>query len=141
MNWDRLGNFTPAEWAPRYKQEGRPGAYSTIRHTSLEVFSSAPFAIQCRDMIEANQQSLKFFRVACRLLPAIINRQGNQVHLDYHQSKLNLAKWIRKGANIRDPMEVTRALVPAYDFLYDCAYCEFESGVYNRFLVNSPDKV
>lgn len=95
----------------------------------------------CRDMVEANKITLRFYRTACRLLPSIINRQGNTVAMDYHKSKLNLAKWIRKGGNIRNPEEVTNTIVTAYDFLYACAYCDYESGYYNRYLVESPEKV
>jgi hypothetical protein len=92
-------------------------------------------------MVEANKVTLQFYRTACRLLPAIINRQGNQSYMDYHKSKLNLAKWIRKGANMRDPLAVSSTIVQGYDFLYWCAYCEFESGYFNKYLVDNPDRV
>jgi hypothetical protein len=91
-------------------------------------------------MIEANKLTLLFFRQACRLIPSIINRQGNLVHLDYHKSKLNLAKWIRKSANMREPIEVTKAIRSSYDFLFNCAYCEFESGYFNKYLVENPER-
>jgi hypothetical protein len=103
--------------------------------------NSGPFAVECRDMVEANKLTLQFYRQACRLLPAIINRQGNQVHLDIHKSKLNLGKWIRKGANMRDPFEVTRAIRVSYDYLFACAYVDFEAGYYNRFLVDQPTRL
>ena len=91
-------------------------------------------------MVEANKLTLLFYRQACRLLPAIINRQGNQVHMDYHKSKLNLAKWIRKGSNMRDPFEVTKVIRVSYDYLFACAYCDYESGYYNRFLIDQPTR-
>jgi|LauGreDrversion4_2_1035121.scaffolds.fasta_scaffold1785751_1 hypothetical protein len=91
-------------------------------------------------MIEANKLTLLFFRQACRLIPSIVNRQGNLFYLDYHKSKLNLAKWIRKSANMREPKEVTRAIRSSYDFLFNCAYCEFESGYFNKYLVDNPER-
>ena len=91
-------------------------------------------------MVEANKLTLLFYRQACRLLPSIINRQGNLTHMDYHKSKLNLAKWIRKSSNIRHSMEVTKAIRISYDFLFGCAYCDFESGYFNRYLVEQPTR-
>ncbi len=91
-------------------------------------------------MIEANKVTLQFYRQACRLIPSMVNRHGGTYNLDYHKSKLNLGKWIRKGANMREPFEVTLAIRVAYDFLFACAYNEMEDGYYNRFLVEMPDK-
>lgn len=91
-------------------------------------------------MIEANKLTLLFYRQACRLIPAIINRQGNQVNMDYHKSKLNLGNWIRKSSNMRDPFEVTKAIRISFDFLFACAYCDFEAGYYNRYLIEGPEK-
>ena len=89
-------------------------------------------------MVEANKLTLQFYRQACRLIPALVNRTGNDAVLDYHKSKLNLGMWIRKGANMRNPSEVTEAIRVAYDFLFACAYGDFEAGYFNRYLVDSP---
>jgi hypothetical protein len=91
-------------------------------------------------MIEANKLTLQFYRQACRLIPSMINRHGGTFNLDYHKSKLNLAKWIRKGGNIREPQEVTLAIRAAYDFLFACAYNEMEEGYFNRYLVDLPSQ-
>jgi hypothetical protein len=89
-------------------------------------------------MVDANRLTLQFYRQTCRLLPQIISRSGQDATLDMYKSKLNVAKWIRKGANMRNPQEVTDVISVAYDFLFACAYCDFESGYYNRFLVEQP---
>jgi hypothetical protein len=60
--------------------------------------------------------------------------------MDQHKSKLNLAKWIRKGSNIRDPYEVTKVIRTSYDYLFACAYCDYESGYFNRYLVDQPSR-
>jgi hypothetical protein len=91
-------------------------------------------------MVEAHKLTLQFYRQACRLLPALINRQGNSFHLDYHKSKLNMGAWVRKGANIREPMEVTKAIRHAYDFLFHCVYNEMESGYFNRYILTQPTR-
>ena len=41
---------------------------------------------------------------------------------------------------MRDPYEVTKAIRVSYDFLFACAYCDYESGYYNRYLVENPDR-
>jgi hypothetical protein len=117
---------------------GTPGESTPTQAPSQVGFLLS--LVECRDMIEANKLTLLFYRQACRLLPAIINRQGNLVHMDYHKSKLNLAKWIRKSSNMRDPIQVTKAIRTSYDYLFACAYCDYESGYFNRFLVDNPER-
>ena len=92
-------------------------------------------------MVEAHKLTLSFYRTACRQLPQIINRQGNQFATDIHKSKLNLAKWIRRGSNMRDPHFVSLSIRMAYEFLYECSYCTFESGYYFKFLCQQPESV
>ena len=92
-------------------------------------------------MVEANKLTMSFYRTACRQLPQIINRQGNHFVTDIHKSKLNLAKWIRKAGNMRDPSMVTLSIRSAYDFLYECSYCNFESGYYFKYLNQQPESV
>lgn len=89
-------------------------------------------------MVEANKLTLNFYRQTCRLIPAIVNRRGNQAHTDYHQSKLNVGKWIRKGAKMRDPSEVTKNIRTAYDHLFNTVYGDWEPGYYNIYLLNGP---
>ena len=71
----------------------------------------------------------------------MINRQGNHFIHDIHKSKLNLAKWVRKGSNMREPSEISLAIRDAYEFLYCCAYSDFESGYYYKFLNSFPESV
>ncbi len=87
-------------------------------------------------MVEANRMTLQFFRQTCRLIPAMNNRMGNDAIVDSHKAKLNLAKWIRKGSNMRDPAEVTKTIRIAYDILFMSAYCEYESSYTNKYFVD-----
>lgn len=91
-------------------------------------------------MVDANKLTLQFYRQACRLLPAILNRQGHDAYLDYHKSKLNLGKWVRKGANMRNPKEVTETIRIYYDCLFSMAYMEVENGIYSRYLMEQPTR-
>lgn len=92
-------------------------------------------------MHEAHKGTLKFYRNCCRLIPAIVHRQGFHMITDIHTSKLNLAKWVRRGKTMRDPHEITRALRSGYDFLFACAYCDYEGGYYFRYLSSNPEQV
>jgi hypothetical protein len=140
MNWDR-NHWTPnASNGTENSGDGQNYLFSNINHTWGETLNSGPFAVECKDMADANKMTLQFFRQACRLLPAIVNRQGNDALMDHHKSKINLAKWIRKGSNMRDLTEITDNIRVAYDFLFACAYCEFEKGYFNRFLVENPNR-
>ena len=63
MNWDRH------DWdsmVPRNDNIDVPT--SNLRHTFHEVPISAPYGVVCRDMIEANQVTLRFYKTACRLV-------------------------------------------------------------------------
>ena len=60
---------------------------------------------------------------------------------DIHTSKLNLAKWVRRGKGMRKPSEITNSLRNAYEFLYECAYCNYEGGYYYRYLSQNPENV
>lgn len=74
-------------------------------------------------------------------MPSFIHKQGSELFTDIHRSKLNLAAWIRRGKNIRNPMEVSTALRGAYDFLFACAYQDYESGYYSKYLSYPPETV
>jgi len=71
----------------------------------------------------------------------MVNRQGHYAILDIHKSKLNLAKWVRRGQGMRNTDEITKSLRGAYEFLFECAYCNFESGYYHKYLCNQPETV
>lgn len=74
-------------------------------------------------------------------MPNFSRQFGNELHVDIHTSKLNLAAWIRRNKNMREPVEIANALKHSYDFLYDCAYNYTENGVYNIYLANPPETV
>lgn len=112
-----------------------------IRHTWTEVLIDAPYSTECRDIIDANKLTLQFYRQACRLIPAFVQRQGNHVQCDFHKSKLNLAKWIRKGANNTNYQEISGTIAWAYDVLMNCAYCEYEAGYYRKYLCEDPERI
>ena len=92
-------------------------------------------------MVEANKLTLTFYRTACRQIPQIVNRQGNHFVTDIHKSKLNLAKWIRRGSTMRQTDMINQAIRAAYEFLYECSYCTFESGYYFKYLCQQPESV
>ena len=54
---------------------------------------------------------------------------------------LNVAKWIRQNSNRNDPSEVTRGIVGAYEFLYDCAYGNAEYGWAYHYFTYAPESV
>lgn len=95
----------------------------------------------CRNMVEAHKLTLQFYRTACRQIPQILNRQGHHYVTDMHKAKLNLAKWVRKGNNMREPYNVSLAIRTAYEFLFECSYCNFESGYYFKYLSQQPESV
>lgn len=97
--------------------------------------------VMCRNMVEAHKLTLLFYRTACRQLPAIINRQGHHFVTDIHKSKLNVAKWVRRGANMREPHEISKSIRSAFEFLYACSYCDFESGYYFKYVSTQPEAV
>lgn len=69
-----------------------------------------------------------------------MNRQGMNYFMDVHRAKLNLANWVRQGKNMRDLDQITKSVKQAYEFLYDCAYSNYESGYYFRYLVSGPEQ-
>ncbi len=53
----------------------------------------------------------------------------------------NVAKWIRQNSNRNNPAEVTKAIVGAYEFLYDCAYGNCEFGWAYHYFAYGPESV
>ena len=42
---------------------------------------------------------------------------------------------------MREPDQVSLSIRSAYEFLYECSYCTFESGYYFKYLSQQPESV
>jgi len=42
---------------------------------------------------------------------------------------------------MRNPQEISRSLRTGYEFLYECAYCNYEGGYFFRYLNSNPESV
>ena len=74
-------------------------------------------------------------------IPTLLNRHNHNVFNDYHNTKLNVAKWIRKNENMRNPEEISLAIGRGYEFLYECMNDYYEDGHYYSFFNDIPDNV
>lgn len=71
-----------------------------------------------------------------------MQRHGQETAVGYHQAKRNLALWVRRGKNMRDPVEISAALKMANELVWDAAYQHsIEPGFYNKYLVYPPENV
>jgi len=114
--------------------------HSNLYHTGHEVMTHNPCGVGARDMVEANRQTLTFFRVACRQLPQIVHKHNLHMNVNLQKAKLNLAKWLRKNSNMRDPGAISFSLQHGYDFLFNCAYCDIdEAGYIKRYISHPPE--
>jgi len=92
-------------------------------------------------MVEANTATLRFYRTTCRLMPAVINRNGTHFITDVHTSKLNIARWIRRGKKMENLADIEMALLRAYEMLFECVYSQLEVAHFFRYVNEQPATV
>lgn len=98
---------------------GRGGNYITTRPNEIFVYNKASTS---KNLPEAYQKHMKFYRDACRRMPFII--QVNYLHHIVHptQAKLNLGSHLRKNMYVRNMGVLDYLTTFGYEWLYDSVW-------------------
>ncbi len=113
-------------------------AFSNITQTFHEFPSTGPYSVKLNSLAEANNVSLNLYRMACRQVPALLNRPGTHYYKDYHMSKRNLGHWFRRGKNMRDLNEISSLQCHSMDVIVDAIYGNTEHSIATKYLHNAP---
>lgn len=135
MNWGK--NIWMQE-RTIYNSEKFKEVFSNITQTFHEFASTGPFSVKLNSLAEANNASLKIYRMACRQVPQLLNRPGTHYYKDYHMSKRNLGHWFRRAKNMRNLEEISSLQCHSMDVLIDSIYGNTEHSVCTKYLHNAP---
>lgn len=136
MNWHRK------EWYNTRiifgSNKGAKLAWSNITTPWTERPDSGPFAVKLNSLAEANQSSLRLYRILCRLVPSILHQTTLHYKKDYFMTKRNLAQWFRRAKNMRNLEEIEKLQGLAAESIFDAAYHEQDGGLYTMYLFGRP---
>jgi len=135
MNW---GKNVWYKGRMELKSNTTKEAFSNLTQSWTEFPTSGPYAVKLYSLADANNVSLRIYRMACRFTPALLNRGTILYYKDYHMSKRNLGHWFRRGRNMRDLTEISSLHTQAMDTLIDAFYGNTDNTLYMKYLQKAP---
>ena len=135
MNWNSKESNSFNQWDPN---NGYDETYNTINQGWTELMTSAPYGTTLRSMADANMASLNLYRIACRHIPALMNKSSLNKDFSYPMGKKHLAEWFRRAKNMRDLNEIAFLHVRAYEYVFSSIYQDIDACFFSRYLNDVP---
>jgi len=114
FHWD---NKNPGSFGEYGSQWGFAGNNITVRGS--EIIDHLPTQKPSKNMAEASLKVLRFFRKTCRLIPFIVRIHQLQTRIKPVHAKLNIAKYIREKAHVREPWLVDLLVTKGYERMFE----------------------